>query len=247
MRKFRNESRGYVTIETILSLSFFVLAIMFVYSQIKTVIAENIMQNAVNCMAKEASSYVYILDRLGMILEHDGDENQDINGLIESGNGAVNEIVDFTNNLFGDTGSDDMAAAMDQFINSVSASKSELVDGLNKLDKEDLKNAGITAGENAVKGLSNTVLADYYSTRLGEYLPMEKEKFCRVYGIEYNGGNPFSFASSRVFPTSDCDSVLVAVTFDTKSPVSFIPLKRKICKYAYAGAWVSSNKNKLGQ
>ncbi len=246
MKKFKIESSGYVTIETIISLSIFLLAIMFVYTQIKTVIAENIMQNAVNCMAKEVSSYVYILDKLGMILEHD-DENQDINGLIESGNGAVNEIVGFTDDLFGGSGIDDLSGAMEQFINSVSSRKSELIDGLNKLDKDDLKNAGITAGENAVKGLSNFILDDYYTARLSEYLPMEKEKFCRVYGIDYKDGAPFSFASSRVFPTTECDSVLVAVTFETKSPVKFIPLKRKICKYAYTGAWVSSNKNKLAQ
>lgn len=248
MTKIKENSRGYITIETIISLAFFTLAIMFVYFQIKVVIAENILQNAVNNMAKEVSSYVYILDKLGLILEHTDDENKNVNALIGDGKGAIDNVIDFTGSLFGGDGSnsDDMASAMRDFVNALKEDKQKLVDDINNLNKNDLKNAGITAGENAVKGLANIALASYYDGRLDRYLPMEREKFCRHFNIDIpEGGKAFSFDASRVFPTIDNDSVLVAVTYNTTSPIKFINLKRKICKYAYSGAWVSSSTNQL--
>lgn len=250
MCKIKPNERGYLTIETILSLSFFTLAIMFVYMQVKIIIAENIMQNAVNNMAKEVSSYVYILDKLGMILDHSDDDNKDVNALISDGKGAIDNVVDFTNQLFsGANGNtDDMASSMTEFIDALKSSKDTLVSDINNLDKEDLKNAGITAGENAVKGLANVALSNYFGERLNNYLPMEKSKFCRQFFIENDGADQnkqISFHLSRVFPTNDCDSVLVAVTYKTTSPVKFIDLRRSICKYAYSGAWVTSSKNQL--
>ena len=58
INKFRSETGSY-TIEACVSLVFFLVAIMFIYSQIKALIAESIIQNAVNSMAKETASYVY--------------------------------------------------------------------------------------------------------------------------------------------------------------------------------------------
>lgn len=250
MKKKRRDNRGYLTIETIISLSFFTLAIMFIYLQVKIILAENIMQNAVNNMAREVSSYVYILDKLGLILDHSEDDNKDVNKLISDGKGAIDNVVDFSNQLFsgGGENSDDMASAMSEFIEALKQDKNTLVDDINNLDKGDLKNAGITAGENAVKGLANLALSSYFRSRLKSYLPMEETEFCRKYYVDLdkeNGGDCFSFKLSRVFPTSDCDSVLVAVTYKTASPIKFIDLRRNICKYAYSGAWVSSSKNQL--
>lgn len=248
MTNLKENNRGYITIETILSLAFFTLAIMFVYMQVKVVIAENILQNAVNNMAKEASSYVYILDKLGLILDHSEDDNKDINALIGDGAGAIDSVVNFTDGLFSGDNSNgaDMAAAMKDFVDKLKDEKAELVEDINNLDKGDLKNLGITAGENAVKGLANITLASYYDSRLDRYLPMERDKFCRYFNIDIpEGEKAFSFEASRVFPTTECDSVMVAVTYHTASPIKFINLKRKITKYAYSAAWVSSNTNKL--
>lgn len=250
MQKNKPSERGYLTIETILSLSFFTLAIMFVYMQVKIIIAENIMQNAVNNMAKEVSSYVYILDKLGMILDHSDDDNKKVDALISDGKGAIDNVVDFTNQLFsGANGNtDDMASSMSAFVDALKSSKETLISDINNLDKNDLKNAGIAAGENAVKGLSNVAMSNYFGERLNNYLPMEKSKFCRQFFIENDssdGNKQISFHLSRVFPTTDCDSVLVAVTYKTSSPIKFIDLGRDICKYAYSGAWVTSSKNQL--
>lgn len=244
----KTEKNGYSTIEATIALSVFILAVMFIYSQIKVVIGENIMQNAVNSMAKEVSSYVYILDRLGIILDHDEDDNKDINALIGSGKGAVDNIVDFTGTFFGGggTSNDDMVGALKTFVDEMKKDGGDFVNNLNSVDKDDVKNALVNGGENAVKNLSNKALSGYYNARLDRYLPMEREKFCRYFNIDIpEDGNAFSFETSRVFPTTDCDSILVAVTYHSSSTVKFIPLKRKICKYAYTAAWVSSNTNKI--
>lgn len=251
MTKNKENSCGYITIETILSLAFFTLAIMFVYFQIKVVIAENILQNAVNNMSKEVSSYVYILDKLGLVLDHTDDENKDINALIGDvmgEDGAINNVIGFTDSLLGGggTNSDDMAAAIGEFVEALKEEKEQLVNDINNLDKEDLKNAAITAGEDVVKGFANIVLASYYDSRLDRYLPMSREDFCRHFNIDIpEDGKAFSFDASRVFPTSENNSIMVAVSYKTTSPIKFINLKRKICKYAYSGAWVSSSTNQL--
>lgn len=250
MSKIKPNERGYLTIETIISLSFFTLAIIFVYTQVKIIIAENIMQNAVNNMAKEVSAYVYVLDKLGMILDHDDDKNKDVNALVSDANGAIGNVVDFTNQLFSGDGSsaDDMADSLSQFVDALRSDKEKLIEDIDNLDKEDLKNLGITAGENAVKGLANVVLSKYFDSRLDRYLPMERSKFCSHFLIDAsndNGKGKFSFSLSRVFPTTECDSVLVAVEYRTKSLIKFIDFRRNICKYAYTGAWVSSSQNHL--
>lgn len=249
MMNIRTEkNQGYSTIEATIALSAFILAVMFIYSQIKVVIGENIMQNAVNSMAKETASYIYILDKLGLILDHDEDDNKDINALIGSGKNAVDDVVDFTGNFFdGDgTSGDDMVGALKTFIDELKKDGGDFVNNLNSVDKDDVKNALVNGGENAVKKLSNTVLSGYYEARLDRYLPMERDKFCRYFNIDIpESGSAFSFTASRVFPTVDCDSVLVAVSYQTASPFKFINVKRKICKYAYTAAWVSSNTNQI--
>lgn len=248
MSKRSENNQGYSTIEATIALSAFILAIMFVYAQIKVVIGENIMQNAVNSMAKEVSSYVYILDRLGMILDHGEDDNKDINALIGSGKGAVDDVVDFTDSLFGEDGTtgDDMVSALKTFVETMKNDGGEFVNNLNSVDKDDVKNALINGGENAIKMLSNIALSNYYNARLDRYLPMERDKFCRYFNIDVpENGSAFSFDASSVFPTVNCDSVLVTVTYHTASPFRFINFKRKICKYAYTAAWVSSNTNQI--
>lgn len=248
MDKLISRERGSSTVEATLSLTVFILAIMFVYAQIKIVIGENIMQNAVNCMAKETASYVYILDKLGMILDHSDDDNKNINTLIGDGKGAVDDVVDFISDLSGDEGSqdDNMASALRDFVEEMKNNGNTIVNDLNSINKDDLKNLVENGGENVVKRLTNTLLSNYYDKRLDKYLPMEREKFCNYFNIEVPAdGGAFSFDNSRVFPTIDCDSVMVAVTYETKPMIKFIPLKRKICKYAYTGAWVSSNTNHL--
>lgn len=244
MKKKLRSKKGYVTIEAILSLVFFLMAIMFIYSQIKVVIAENIMQNAVNNMAKEVSSYVYILDKLGMILEHKEDEGKDINTAIKDTKATAETCIGDLKAIFGDD--DDMVGNLQKFVDDVKSGGTKIKNDAENIDKDDLKEAGVLAAESAVKVGSNFILSKFYTARVKKYLPMDEDKFCRYFNIEFEEGkSAFSFDASRVFPTLDNNSVFVAVTYQTESPIKFIPLKRKICKYAYSAAWVSSNANEI--
>lgn len=61
IKKLKNQQGSY-TLEALISLTAFVIVIMLAYMQVKAVIAEQIMQHAVDNISQQVASYVYIID-----------------------------------------------------------------------------------------------------------------------------------------------------------------------------------------
>lgn len=252
IKSFKSEDGTY-TIEACTSLIAFMLAIMFVYSQVKVLICESILQSAVNNMAKETASYVYVLDRMGLVMEYNEEDLKKLNQLYgqavnEAGNieESANEFTSLLNDLFKDDG--DLNSKITA-VGDISGDASSMVDSIKNIisiakdvDKNDLQNLVKYSGGTMIKALGNTAMNSYYEWKLSAYLPMEKSKFCSYFMIDEP---TLSFGSSRVFPNDDY-TILVAVEYDTTSPFKDFPIKRHVVKYAYTAAWVKPNSNQGG-
>lgn len=235
-----SESGSY-TIEASVALVAFIISIAFVYSQIKVLVCENIMQNAVNNMAKETASYIYILDKMGLIINHSDNELEDANNFIDSLSDEYNNVIDivFKDNKSGETIT---VEGITGDVKSIGDSIKNIVTILKKTDynklKDELPTAAVYTGEQLIKAGINSAMSRFYKWKLNAYLPSDYDSFCKHYNIDKDSLN---FSLSGVLPTSDNNSVLVSVQFDIKSQFSFIKMERHIVRYAYTAAWVKSN------
>lgn len=247
----KKSENGSYTIEACISLVVFLVAIMFIYSQIKTIICESIMQHAVNNMASEMSTYVYVLDRAGLIIDND-DRFKESDALIEQAGGTAKLVkgnIDKFTGLYTALEDGDLKGASTT-VGEISGDAGSMVDSVNNLVnsiKETdwgklAKNGGIAAGENIIKMLANTGLAEFYKWKLSAYLPTDLDTFCEKYLVEKDS---IDFSYSRVFPNSDNNTIVVAVKYNTKPAFRMFPVKRKVVKAACTAAWVDSNTNKI--
>lgn len=245
--KQRSE-RGSYTLEALIALVAFIVVIMAAYSFVKTMIAESIMQRAVSNISAQISTYVYVIDRAGLIVQHSDDEFSGANNAISQGASTVQQAKNTVNSitnanfdqmselvttLFGD-GDDSLKGVANSFKQFVEVAKS--VDWA-----ETAKDTGKLAVENLVKSGANAVLENIYDSMLDDFLPADRETFCRMYNIDIDS---VSFEHSAIFPTNDNDSIFVAVEYTVKPQFNFPGLSdRTIIKCAFNAAWVSSNAN----
>lgn len=248
--KKKSESGSY-TIEACISLVAFLIAIIFVYSQIKTIICESIMQHAVNNMAIETSTYVYVLSRAGLIINNT-DRLKDADKRIEEAGGTAKLVQDNVNKFselysaFEDGDMDGVKTTVGEMPGDA-GSMVDSIKNLIGLIKEDdwqelAKEGGIASGENILKRLSNDGLAKFYKWKLSSYLPTDLDTFCKKYLVEEDS---IDFKYSRIFPNSDNDTILVAVTYETKPTFKMFPVRRKVVKAATTAAWVAKNTNEI--
>lgn len=265
MYRFKHDEKGSYTLEALIALTSFVVVIMLVYSQVKAVIGEQIIQHAVNDIAKQVSSYVYVLDRAGLVIQHAADENQGINKLgstiddtIKTAQGNIGQMSDLLGTIFK---GDDSGKAMNigdtfkQFADGIqkgySDAKSGITDAgqqIKNMDwKKEGKDAAVAAADNALKMAANLGLKELYGALLNCYLPMEQEKFCKFFCIkQMDNGKYFDFSLSKAFPNSDNNSIFVAVTYSQYPQYRFANVgERKIVKGAYTAAWVKSNAHEI--
>lgn len=246
INKCRSESGSY-TIEACVSLLFFLIAVMFIYSQIKALIAESIVQNAVNSMAKETASYVYVLDRAGVIVNNSAYNTAASDSLYENVNNAMDGFTGLMSDMYTDNGSGGKSIN----INGIEGDATSMIDSLkniysiasNTSKEEFVSNAkalAVGSGEGITKMLGNELMSYYYRWKLNAYLPMDYSVFCSYFLID----GEISFSNSRVFPSQANNSILVVAEYDTSDPFKAFPRKRHVAKYAFTAAWVSSNTNK---
>lgn len=248
IRNINNESGSY-SLEALVSLTAFVLVIMLAYSQIKSMICESIMQQAVSNMAQQVSSYVYVIDRAGFVIQHSDDElsgsDKTINaaGEVVSSAGEVvgdissitdgnfDQLSDIVGKLFGGDGGDgsikNMTSSFKAFIDTVKGVdwKKEGVDALK------------ASGDRALKMLGNDIFDEIYKDMLRSYLPSDLDTFQRYFNI-----SDISFEQSALFPNDKNNSIFVAVTYTAHPQFRIGGFgDRKVIKYAYTAAWVKSN------
>lgn len=253
MKTISKKEHGFYTIEASIALLAFVLAVMLVFSQIRVLIGECILQNAVNNMAKETASYVYILDRLGLIIDNSElktdnvdtviGEGKNISDMLGDGQDLTQEFTNTIGMLFSDDETSDGGEGNPR---SITDSLKKILETINGMSMEELKqeaaSTGVLAGEKLVQLLANSMMSGYYDWKLDAYLPMEREEFCKYFMID---GDLINFDKSRVFPTDGNNSILVAAEYDTTSPFKMFALKRHVIKYSYCAAWVENNTNSI--
>ena len=235
------KQQGSYTLEALISLTAFLLVIMLAYMQVKAVIAEQIMQHAVNDMSQQMASYVYILDRAGLVIEHSEDELSDTNSLIGTTASNFSEMSGVVSKIFssGEVNSGtakDMSDSFSKFVDGI-------VTGIKNTDwKGQAKDAGKLLADESLKKIANTGMDALYPLLLENYLPMDKASFCKVFNIRED---TISFKLSRVFPTTDNNSVFIAVSYNAYPAFRFANVgEHKVIKCAYSAAWVKSNANK---
>ncbi len=239
IKKLKNQQGSY-TLEALISLTAFVIVIMLAYMQVKAVIAEQIMQHAVDNISQQVASYVYIIDRAGLVLQHSDDELQNTNGLITTTTKNFNDMSGLISKIFssGEVNSGtakDISSSFSTFIDGV-------VTGIQKIDvKKEGKEAAKQLGEDLIKTASNYGMSKLYDLLLDCYLPMDRADFCKVFNIKPES---ISFSSSRIFPTNKNNSIFVAVSYDAYPAYRFANVgEHRVIKCAYTAAWVKSNAN----
>lgn len=254
----QRSERGSYTVEATISLTAFMIAIAFIYLQVRAMICENMMQNVANNLALEMSTYTYILDKAGLIAEHADEELATMNAAVEAGE----TVVASGNQLYKDAQAmvsgfpekiGDFAALLGSLYNDgkggIADSIKTLADSLQGLGTA-LQNVNWTgeskvalrnAVETAIKKVINEILEDFYLYRMNSYLPGERSSFCKSYWINEES---ISFEKSRFLPDKDNNSIAVIVTYETVSPFKSLPIgSRTVTKCAYTAAWVESNTN----
>lgn len=256
-KDIRKESGSY-TIEASISLVVFMIAIMFVYTQIKVMICESIMQHAVNNMAAEMATYVYVLDRAGLIIDTNPDDFKDLDNAINAAGNAygstqnfVTDSIDTFTNVYSSLEGGDVTSAastvqskwgdMKGEAGSMVDSIKNMVTMIEKVDWKETGTNGVQAmGANALKRISNEVLSNFYNWKLESYLPADRDAFCKNFLIDQESIN---FDYSRIFPTNANNNILVVVSYETLPAFKMFPVKRKVVKVACTAAWVKSNAN----
>lgn len=257
--------KGSASLEACVSLAAFIVAVAFVYSQIQVVICENIMQNAVNNMAMEVSSYVYILDKIGLVSHEQYSSLDDVNDLkddvTETGQQGQQLVADAGETmaefesalsvLHGGLNGENVSQAASQAQSALASGQQLAGDATSMIDSiknifQTVKNIdwsqvgsdGLGYTLDAVMDtVGNSILSPYYEWKLPGYLPGgDLDAFCRSFNVEKDS---ISFDQSRLFPGGRNNTVLVVVTYETRSPFSWFPINRKIVKKAYTAAWLA--------
>ena len=244
-----------------------VIAIAFVYSQIKVVICESIMQHAVDNMALEMSSYVYIIDKLGLI-SHSELSTPTADEMLENGQKAVEdgkEIAGNAQSLFGrldsfsdflgvlETGGDVKAAANNLAesaedakgeIEQIAADATDMVSSI-KAVVQAFKSGGLKdelkeEGKYGLEVLASTGLNAILSSYYrGRLVNYVPNKDLEKFCKLYCvNESTISFKGSRLFPGANNNTILVVVEYETTSPFSMFPIHRRIVKQAFTSAWL---------
>ena len=256
MLKGLKGERGSYTLEACISLMAMVIAVAFVYSQIKVVICESIMQRAVDNMALEVSSYVYILDKAGLVIHANKNTLKGSNEIAYNGSEAVKAAISARDTIAENTGSvTDLLGLLDNTEGSAGAevrkdganmvaSMKKILDIAKTADwGTELKQGAALTADGLVTVLADSAMnakGGFYDWKLDAYLPCERSKFCKEYFIDPDS---ISFEYSRVFPGAANNTILVAVKYETTSPFSMFPIKRTVVKQAYTAAWLADPGN----
>lgn len=228
---------GSYTIEACISLFAFLITIYIVFLQINTMVAESVLQKAVDNIAVEVSSYSYILKRIGIIPEHSSDEMSTTQNVIDSGkqlytdfNEIAGNVSEFVSGLF----ENPKGGAED--INNLGASLGAFVDALKTVPwTSAIESTSRFALEEHVKGMINEALSLHYIKRVkqGMYLPTTYDNFRGTYHTENLE------ISVNFMPDSENNTVFVYASCDVLSPIKFPGFeKRVITKVAYSPLWV---------
>lgn len=135
---------GAFAIDTVLGLTFFMLAILSLMMVSLIIRIEANMQYAVDQTAKELSSYYYLLDAVDIAKYTSGDAGNDADEGAEKANKLIDNVINFSS-AAGDVGT------------SISDMESISIESIRQIDTSDYEELYSTANQlwNSVKDMSN--------------------------------------------------------------------------------------------
>lgn len=262
MKSKRRES-GAFAIETVLSLTFFmvaVIALMMVSMIIRTQAA---MQYALNQTAKEVSGYYYLVDKLGLARALSGESSDAISKKLEQTDKTVAQIVNFSSDA-GDT-IGDVNAIKDKFnsgkkvtwddfekikddADALKGKAAELGKDLEKYTKNS-KEDNISMLKAVIEVFGRSLASRAFSKYVGGYV-------CKALMPKYLPGDNLGdfYKSAGIIPKSvnfdntelllDGRSIKLVVTYKVdagKMTLGVINKELTFCQVAATAAWVHSD------
>lgn len=217
MEKIKTE-QGAIIIEATLSLTFFMFAILTIYSMFNVCLAQARIHAALNATAKEISQYAYVYDLTGL--------NEKQANLAANGGAAQSVLSDNLSQV------NDVYTAF-QGITSGAAAIAGSPDNTESFLYYVL-NQGIDAAKGGITGEVTRML-------MRKHFGSNPDKFLKGLGIE-NGMSGLSFRKSRIFSSGTENDVLMDVRYQvTIVKLLDVDLKLNFELCAKTRAWVGSN------
>ncbi len=217
MNKVKSEE-GAIIIEATLSLTFFMFAILTVYSMFHVSLAQARIGAALNATAKEISQYSYVYDLTGL--------NEKQANLAANGGNAESILSDNlseVNGLYDALGG--IAGATLDITTSPESTESFLYYVLNE-------------GIDQVKG---TATGEVARLLMKKHFGSEPDKFLKSLGVE-NGINGLSFMKTRIFSDGEEADILLDVRYQvTVVKLLDFDMKLNFEQCAKTRAWVGSD------
>jgi len=213
---FKSE-RGAIIIEATLSLTFFVFAVMTLYTMYHVSLAQARIGTALNATAKELSQYAYIYDLTGL--------NEKQSSLASKG-GAAQSILN-----------DDLSQINDFYdaIGGIADSTVSIVGDAG--NAESFLYYMLNEGVDAAKGVA---VGEIARGLMKKNLGANPDKFLRGLGIE-NGMQGLSFGKSRFFVSGQEDEIILNVRYQiTVIKLLDFDMKMNFELTAKTRAWVGS-------
>lgn len=214
MEKIKKE-QGTIIIEATLSLTFFMFAILTIYSMFHVCLAQARISAALNATAKEISQYAYVYDLTGL------NEKQ---ASIAANSGAAQTIL-----------SDDLSQ-VDDLYTAFSGIATGAIDIIGNADNTEsflyyVLNQGIDAVKGGITGeLSRMLIRKHFGN--------DPDKFLKGLGIE-KGMSGLSFIKSRIFSSGKENDVVLDVRYQvTVVKLLDVDLKLNFELCAKTRAWV---------
>ena len=209
---------GAIIVEAVLALSFFMFAVVTVYSMFHIALLQARVSTALNSTAREISEYAYIYDLTGL-----NEKQANLNANSGSAETTMSDNFGEINGLF------DALKGIAKGISSV-ASSPESADSFLYY----ALNQGIEAGKGWVTGeLARALMKKHFGA--------SPDKFLKRNGIE-KGMRGFSFWKSRVFADGEEDNVFLDCQYQvTVVKLLDINLKFNFELCAKTRAWVGTN------
>lgn len=213
----RESERGAIIIEAALSLTFFMFALLTIYSMFHVCLAQARISAALNATAKEISQYSYVYDLTGL---NERQANLAANG------GAAESIL-----------SDNLSEVDGLYDALMGISGSTVSIATNPDNAESFLYYVLNQGIDQVKGSATGEVARLL---MRKHFGSDPDKFLKGLGIE-DGMNGLSFYKSRIFVDGEKDDILLDVRYQvTIVKLLDINMKLNFELCAKTRAWVGA-------
>lgn len=220
--KEKNNEKGMMTVEAVLSLVPFILVVLGIISFINVFMVHNKIQYAMYQSGSELTAYTYYYEALG-IRKGDQALKEDIDRETVEIDSAIKETTEFIGQL--------ESLSTDNIEETIHSGKEAADAGMTLIrDPQDLlRNLvyyGIEKGEDALKSwildtISSALIPVYLESTFSPSQPMTADQYLRKAGV-VNGVKGLDFSESQLFEDNRYKMIDIVVEYDLE--ISFFEL-----------------------